>query len=103
MCVVTGCMKIVQRITGWIKVVKTDFVTPVWISLVRYLCYGFRKVEYICASPLWPYDNICDAKFIPLCRASKAACNNVCGTNAQRKVFIGERKLTGRLIIEIRN
>ena len=42
MRVVAGCMKIMQRITGLIKVVKTDFVTPVWIS------------------PLWPYDNICD-------------------------------------------
>ena len=102
---VAGCMKIVQRITGLIEVVKTDFVTPVWISLVRCLCNGFRKVEYIfvCASPLWPYDNICDTKFIPLCRASKAACNSVCSTNTERKVFIGERKLTGRSIIEIRN
>ena len=84
--VVAGCMKIVQRITGLIKV--TDFVTPVWISLVRYLCYGFRKVEYIfvCASHLWPYVNICDTKFIPLCRVSKAAqfISEVCVVNPRR-------------------
>ena len=45
MRVVAGCVKIVQRITGLIKVVKTDFVTPVWISLVRYLHCGFRKLN----------------------------------------------------------
>ena len=33
----------------------------------------------------------------------KPACNNVCSTNTERKAFIGERKLTGRSIIEIRN
>ena len=64
----------------------------------------FPKVEYIfvCASPLWPYDNIYDTKFTLLCRVSKAARNNVCSTNAERKAFIGERKLTGRLIIGMR-
>ena len=65
----------------------------------------FPKVEYIfvCASSLWPYDNICDTKFIPLCRASRAACNHLCSINAKRKAFIGERKLAGRSIIGIRN
>ena len=45
MRVVAGCVKIVHRITGLTKVVKTDFVTPVWIFLVRYLCCCFQKLN----------------------------------------------------------
>lgn len=45
MCMVAGCMKIMQRITGLTKVVKTDYVTPVEIFLVRCLCCCSRKLK----------------------------------------------------------
>ena len=36
-------------------------------------------------------------------RASRATCDHLCSINPKRKAFIGERKLAGRLIVEIRN
>ena len=33
----------------------------------------------------------------------RATCNHLCSINPKRNAFIGERKLAGRLIIEIRN
>ena len=84
-----------------IKVVKTDFVTPVWISLVR---YGFQKVEYIFVHHLSGLMTTFVIQNLYRCVGhQKLHVIMYVVLIHKEKAFIGERKPTDRSIIEIRN
>ena len=93
--VVAGFMKSVLRITRLTALAKIGFVIIVWIFLIDFVWCLLPKVACVFAPSSCFWYKIYNIKFVPQCRAAKAACSGVACKGTESKASVRERKFLG--------